>query len=213
MNIQSKTLPIAAAAVLAVGAATAVVLGGVGMKKHATLPAGTELIAALENEVSTLRSHEGDAIALRIQEPIRVGDDQEIPAGAVIHGSIVVVKNGGRLAGAPELTLRFTEIEVDGDRQQISAEAFQVEGRNDAAKSALEIGGGAVAGGVVGRVLGGKGATLPGALLGAVIGSGVAIQSNGDELLLPAGQRLRVRLSAPVTVSYKPHTEKEAKTE
>ena len=213
MNIQSKTLPIAAAAVLAVGTATAVVLGGVGMKKHATLPAGTELIAALENEVSTLRSHEGDAIALRIQESIRVGDDQEIPAGAVIHGSIVVVKNGGRLAGAPELTLRFTDMEVDGDRHEISAEAFQVEGRNDAAKSALEIGGGAVAGGVVGRVLGGKGATLPGALLGAVIGSGVAIQSNGDELLLPAGQRLRVRLSAPVTVSYKPHAEKEAKSE
>jgi len=208
MNIQSKTLPIAAAAVLAVGTATAVVLGGVGMKKHATLPAGTELIAALENEVSTLRSHEGDAIALRIQEPIQVGDNQqEIPAGAVIHGSIVVVKNGGRLAGAPELTLRFTDMEVDGDRQDISAQAFQVEGRNDATKSALEIGGGAVAGGVVGRVLGGKGATLPGALLGAVIGSGVAIQSNGDELLLPAGQRLRVRLSAPVTVSYKPHTE------
>ena len=38
----------------------------------------------------------------------------------------------------------------------------------------------------------------------AVIGGGVAVQSQGDELLLPAGQRLRILLTAAVTVSYKP---------
>jgi len=208
MNIQEKTLMLATGAVVAVGAVAAVVLGGTREREKVTMPAGTEIVAALEQEVSTAQSHPGDAIALRTIEPIPVAPNEEIPAGAVIHGSVASAKRGGRVAGAPELSLHFTAIEVDGERQPITAQAFYVKGHNDAGKSALEIGGGAAAGGVLGRVLGGKGGTLPGALLGAAIGSGVAIQSQGDELVLPEGQRLRVRLSAPVTVSYREHDEK-----
>ena len=211
MNIQKKTLQIAAGAVVAVAAATAVVLGGTRTKKEVTLPQDTELVATLEHEVSTAQSHAGDAIELRTVEAIPVGEDQTIPAGAVIRGSVVTAKSGGRIAGAPELALRFTELEVDGDRHDIATAAFHLTGRNDAAKSAAQIGGGAVAGGLVGRVLGGKGGTVPGAVLGAAIGTGVAIQSQGDELVLPAGQRLRVRLTAPVTVSYRAHGEKSEK--
>jgi hypothetical protein len=213
MNIQKKTLQITAGAVLAIGAAAAVVLGGTRAKKEVTLPRGTELVATLDHEVSTARSHAGDAIVLRTVEPIPVGDNHAIPAGAEIRGSIVAAKSGGRIAGAPELALRFTELEVDGERHEISADAFRVTGRNDAGKSALAIGGGAVAGGVVGRVLGGKGGTVPGAVVGAAIGTGVAVQSQGDELVLPPGQRLRIRLSAPVTVSYRPHGERPEKTD
>ena len=208
MNIQTKTLQIAAVAALAIAAATAVVLAGTRMRKEVTLPAGTELVAGLEQEVSTQRSRAGDRLALHTVEPIPVADGKEIPAGALVQGTIDEAKSGGRLAGAPELTLAFTELEIDGARFGISAEPFHVEGRNDALKSAAEIGAGAVAGGIVGRVLGGKGATLPTAVLGAVIGSGVALQSQGDELVLPAGQPLRIRLQTPVTVSYRPHTDK-----
>jgi outer membrane lipoprotein SlyB len=120
-----------------------------------------------------------------------------------VHGTVSEAKGGGRIAGAPELTLHFTEVELDGESYPIVAESFHVQGRNDAGKSAAEIGGGAVAGGILGRVVGGKGGTLPGAVVGAAIGTGVAMQSEGDQLVLHTGQLLRVRLTAPATVKYR----------
>ena len=113
MNIQRNTLMILVGAVVSFGAVTAVVLGGTRTREEATVPAGAELVAALEQDVSTARSHPGDAIALRTIEPIPVAPNEEIPAGAVIHGSVAEARSGGRVAGAPELSLRFTELEVD----------------------------------------------------------------------------------------------------
>lgn len=203
MILSTKALQITAAAVVAVGIGTAAVLGGTHTKKEATIAAGTELVAALGGEVSTEHSRPGDLVTLRTVQPIRVWDGGEIPAGATIRGTVSAAKGGGRIAGAPELSLRFTELELDGETYPLVAESFHVQGRNDAGRSAEEIGGGAVAGGILGRVVGGKGGTLPGAVVGAAIGTGVALQSEGDELALHTGQLLRVRLTAPVTVKYR----------
>jgi hypothetical protein len=210
--MNSKTWQITAGAVLAIGAAAAVVLGGTRAKEAVTLPEGTELVATLEQDISTAHSKAGDGVTLLTVEPIQVGDNT-VPEGVEVYGSIVTAKGGGSIAGAPELALRFTALELDGERHDISADAFHVTGRNEAGKSAAQIGGGAVAGGVVGRVLGGKDGTVPGAVVGAVIGTGVALDSPGDELVLPAGQRLRIRLSAPVTVSYRPHGDTREETD
>jgi hypothetical protein len=162
------------------------------------------LVAELRQEVSTERSRPGNDVELRTVAPIRADRGEEIPAGVVIRGSVSDAKQGGRIAGAPELGLRFTEIEVDGERQAVSAEPFHVTGTNDAGKSAAQIGGGAVAGAILGRIVGGKGGTAKGAVVGAALGTGVAVATEGGQLVLPAGQRLRVRLDEPVTVAYRP---------
>jgi hypothetical protein len=47
---------------------------------------------------------------------------------------------------------------------------------------------------------------LKGAVLGGAIGTGVAIATDGDDLTLPAGQQLRIRLAEPVTVEVKRRT-------
>lgn len=202
-----KALSLATLAVVGVGVVTAVVVGGGRAKRKATIPAGTELVAALNHSVSTEKSHAGDAVELRTVIPIVTSDGGMIPEGAVIRGSVVEAKAGGRVAGAPVLGLRFTELEVDGHAEAIAAEAFHVTGHNDATESAVAIGGGAVAGGLAGRVLGGKSGTLPGAVVGAAIGTGVAVSSEGDQVVLPEGQRLKIRLTGPVTVTYRPAPE------
>ena len=43
-----------------------------------------------------------------------------------------------------------------------------------------------------------------GAVVGAAIGTGVAVLTKGDQIVLPTGQRLRVRITEPVTVKYSP---------
>lgn len=184
-------------------AGAAAIFGGGGEARQVTIPAGTTLIASLEHSVSTENGEVGDGIVLHTTEPVTLGDDV-IPAGMTIRGEVTHVKGGGRIAGAPELTLRFTELEVNGETHGLSADPFRIRGRSDAGESAKEIGGGAVAGGIVGGVLGGGKGALKGAAAGAVIGTGVAVATDGDDLTLPAGQTLRVRVAGPVEVTYVP---------
>jgi hypothetical protein len=120
-------------------------------RREATLPAGTVLIAALDRSVSTKESRIGDAVRLETTEPVRLADEAVVPAGAVILGEVTHSQDGGRIAGAPELTLRFTELEADGERYRMDARPFRIRGKNDALESAAQIGGGAVAGGIPGR--------------------------------------------------------------
>lgn len=187
-------------AVVGVGIAAAVLLGGARATKTATIPSGTLLVGALEQSVSTDQSSIGDHITFQTVDPIPVGDET-IPDGLKLRGVVTHVKGGGRIAGAPELAFHFNELEVNGDTYQISTEPFQVKGKSDATESALEIGGGAVVGGVL------RGAR--GAIVGAAIGTGVAVATEGDQLRLGAGQRLRIRLTQRVTVQFRPRPETE----
>jgi hypothetical protein len=177
-------------------------------RREATLPAGTVIIAALDRTVSTKESRIGDAVRLETTEPVWLENEAVIPAGAVIHGEVTHSQDGGRIAGAPELSLRFTELEADGEQYRMDARPFRIRGKNDALESAAEIGGGAVAGGILGGVLGGRGGAVKGAVAGAAIGTGVAIATDGDDLVLPTGVKLRVELAAPLALTYRPATDR-----
>ena len=188
--------------------AMAVGCGGTGAvadkEKEETLVAGTSLLAALQNTIDTGQNKVGDKIALRTLEPVRVNESTVVPAGATINGEVTHVDGAGRIAGAAEVTLRFTELTMtDGTSYAISCEPFRLKGKSDAGESAKEIGGGAVAGGVVGGLLGGKKDILKGAAVGAVLGTGVAVATKGDQIVLPAGQKIKVTLDAPVAIKLK----------
>ena len=189
------------AAVVAVGIAGAVMLGGVRERRTVTIPSGVTLIAALDQAISTERSSVGDHITLQTVEPIRLDAETQISEGVTLRAEVTHVKGGGRIAGAPELDLRVTELEVDGRTYLVSTEPFHVEGKSDAKESALEIGGGAVVGGVL------RGAK--GAIVGAAIGTGVAVATKGDQLTLAAGQHLRIRLTQPIEVQVRTRVEAE----
>lgn len=190
----------AAFVLAAAGIVGATVLGGGDDTVQAEIPAGTALIATLDHTVSTRNVDVGAEVRLVTAEPTPLGGEALLPAGTVIKGEVTHAKDGGRVAGAPELTLRFTQLEVAGETYRIAAEPFRVRGKDDALESAAQIGGGAVAGAVVGGIAGGGSGALKGAVLGGAIGTGVAIATDGDHLTLPAGQKLRVRLVEPVTV-------------
>jgi hypothetical protein len=163
---------------------------------------GTAFTAALQTRVATDRAEIGDRVALRVVEPVRVQNEIVIPAGATVNGEVTHVNNAGRVNGAPELTLRFhTLVMADGTRYPIRCEPFRVVGKGDGRESAAEIGGAAAAGGVLGGVLGGKDTILPGAAIGAILGTGVAVATKGDVIVLSEGQQLKLTLSAPVDVA------------
>ncbi len=182
-----------------VGLLTAMVISRSGTREI-TIPAGTHIVAKLDHRVSTRQNDVGDQITLTSTEPIEIDEGVEIPEGVHLEGEITHLEGGGRLGGAPELTLRFTQLALGGRTYDITAEPFRVRGKSATGESAAEIGGGAVVGGVVGAI---AGSAVKGAVIGAVLGTGVAVATEGGQIVLPSGTRVRVNLSEPVTVRYK----------
>ncbi|HEV8150482.1 MAG TPA: hypothetical protein VGP61_09900, partial [Gemmatimonadales bacterium] len=125
--------------VAGVGVVAAAVVSRSGLRTG-TIPAGTRIVAALRSTVSTEKSKVGDQVRLVSTSPIGLSEKDSLPEGAVIQGEVTHSEGGGRIAGAPELTLRFTQLESEGRSYNISAEPFRVRGKNDAAESAAEIG-------------------------------------------------------------------------
>ena len=80
------------------------------------LPAGTNIVAALQGTIDTGKNHAGDKIALRTLEDVRVNEMMVVPAGATINGEVTHVDPAGRVAGGAELTLRYTELVMLGYR-------------------------------------------------------------------------------------------------
>jgi hypothetical protein len=176
--------------------------------REVTLPAGTRIIGALEQTVSTKRNAVGDRITITSQAPMGVNQEATLPAGVSLSGEVTHIKGGGRLTGAPEITIRFTRLEIDGREYSVSAEPFRIRGRSSTGETAAEIGGGAVVGGVVGAI---AGDVVKGAVIGAVLGTGVAVATDGDDIVLRSGRQLRVQLTEPVVVKYKPQKENDEK--
>jgi hypothetical protein len=59
-----------------------------------------------------------------------------------------------------------------------------------------------VAGGILGGILGhGSGDVAKGAAVGAAVGTGVAVATKGDQIVLGTGQKIKVTLDAPLTVT------------
>jgi hypothetical protein len=158
MTNAMKALGIAIPAVLVAGILAMASSDTDPDERTATIPAGTTLVAVLESQISTARSRAGDEFELRTIEPVRLRDGAEIPPGLVIHGMVTDAKRGGRLAGVPEIGLRFVELEVDGDEHAIRTDQYR---------------------------------------FGTLVR-----HARSDHLVLPLGQRLRIRLSRPVTIEY-----------
>lgn len=205
-----KRLMVAGFSLAAVGIlAAAVVRGGEGgllgpRRVKATLPVGTTLVASLNSRLSTEGLKAGRSVSLTTRSPLELDEDRTLPAGVIVRGEVTHAKGGGRIAGAPELTIRFREISVGGTTHSIVAEPFRLRGKDDLVESVAEIGGGAVVGGIVGAI---AGSTVKGAVIGGVLGTGVAVATKGNQIVLPAGQRLRIRLTQPVNVSWRPIAE------
>lgn len=127
-------------------------------ERRATIPAGTTLVAVLADPLSTARSQPGDEIELRTIEPVHLRGADDIPAGILIHGTVLRAVAGGQLGEPPAISMRFNEMEVDGDEQTIATEEYR---------------------------------------FGTLVE-----RAASRHLLLPAGERMKIRLTRPVTVEY-----------
>ena len=172
---------------------------------NVTVPEGSTLHVRLETPLSSETTSAGDEITGATSTSLVVDGFEVFPAGSRVTGHVSHAAGSGKVSGRGELTLEFDRIVTPaGTASTLETEPLQRRARSgvkkDVARMAGAVGLGALVGGIVG---GGKGAAVGGAA-GAAAGGGVALATKGEEVVLPEGASLDVRLRTPVAVAVEP---------
>lgn len=171
-----------------------------------TVPAGTMLDVEIEDGLSSATSQAGDTFRARVTQDVLAGDWVAIPAGSTIYGSVRQAVPLKKIGGTARLDLDFDRVELPTGESADIAASFAGQGANETKKDAATIGGAAAAGAILGRVIDkrhkGKG-TILGAILGAAAGTAIAANTKGEEVELPAGSVVGLRLDRAVDLTLR----------
>jgi len=154
-----------------------------------------------ETTVSSDRARVEDRVEARVTRDVKVGNRVAIPAGARALGTVSQVEHGGKFKERGRIAIRFQSVVLaDGTRLQISTDAVIREGSSPGNDTARKMGGTAVAGTILGAIIGGgKGAAI-GGMAGAGAGAGIVAAGDHSVATLHAGEPMTIRLLSPVTV-------------
>jgi hypothetical protein len=171
-------------------------------KGYDELVVSADSVIGLQSETTVTSEHARveDRVEARVTRDVRVGNRVAIPAGARALGFVSQVDRGGKFKEHARIAVRFqTVVLPDGARVNISTDAVIREGASPGNDTAKKMGGGAVAGTILGAIIGGgKGAAI-GGIAGAGAGAGVVAAGDRNVATLHAGEPMTVRLLAPVT--------------
>ncbi|MBI2816918.1 MAG: hypothetical protein HYX72_08255 [Acidobacteria bacterium] len=182
-----------------------------------TLPAGTQLHVVLETTLTTKTTKMGDPFRARLVVPVFANGLEALPMGTAVTGTVVSLKDPGRVKGRAEMQLRPDMIylpdgrdislgatvdsaKTDGDERIDRKEGTVKAGSKDGI-SAGKTAKGAAAGAGVGAIAGGG----AGAAIGAGAAGAIALihhtLKKGKDASLPAGSELVLEITRPVSFS------------
>jgi hypothetical protein len=161
------------------------------------VPSGTQFDVRLEKTLGSETAQVEDRFTATTLVDLMNGDRVLVPAGSVMRGIVSSVQKAGHIERKGSLTVAFDQITIRGRSYPIRGtveQALESEGyKGDIGK----IGAGAGVGAVLGAILGGAKGALAGILVG---GGGVIAATEGQDVTLPAGTVLRVRLDSDMMV-------------
>lgn len=168
------------------------------------IPADTEFIIELIDEIDTQRVREGDPFRARITSPYEI-------SGAIIEGRVAKNRPPGKIKRRAELILSFDRIiisenrwsnfnaiitevlPVKGDNVKRVDNEGQVEGKRPYKEDGIKIGAATGTGLIIGAVVGGPVGAAVGAGVGAAFGVGAAVVERGEYIKLAENQQLRIK--------------------
>ncbi len=170
--------------------------------REVTLPAGTALTVELTTSVGSDTSSVEDAVRGRLQNAVRTDGVEALPVGTALLGHVTSAVPAGKVKGVSSIAFRFNTIDLPGDsgREPVSTATYTRSSRTTKKKDATKIGIGAGAGAVIGGILGGGSGAAKGAAIGGGAGTAVVLSTKGDEVGIPAGTPVTIKLTAPFTV-------------
>lgn len=160
-----------------------------------SIPDGIEIPIVVEDNVSSKTARPEDRIVASVADSVRVAGRVVIPAGTEVRGVVRNVEPARRPAHGGRLEMSFDSMMLDGQPVPMRSRVVRIsEHKLDGSKAGL----GALLGGVIGAVAGGK----KGLLIGGVVGAaGAVVATKGDEVEIPAGTEIVLRLERPMDVA------------
>jgi hypothetical protein len=167
-------------------------------ERELRVPVGAEVMLRLEDPLSSRTARREDRFEASLLSPLRAGRAIAVPAGARARGVVRSVEPAERGTQGGRLELEFDSLWIGSERLPLRGRVVSIDD-NTGSDRARKAGLGAVLGGVVGGVLGGK----KGAVIGVIVGGGGAVAaSKGDEVELPEGTVLVLRLDRELIVPH-----------
>ncbi len=153
--------------------------------------------------MSSASSRAGDTFLPRVTHDVHAaGGRLVVPAGTELEGVVTEAVPLKRVGGQARLGLAFGELHLPwGKSSQIQASLYDA-GRNESRRDKKIIGGAAAAGAILGAIIddGDAEGTILGAILGAGAGTAAAANKRRDEVEIPGGTVVTLRLDEPARV-------------
>jgi hypothetical protein len=165
------------------------------------IPAGQSILVRMIDGVDSSKNHVGDLFHASLETDLNVNGVLVARKGTDVYGRLASADKGGTFSGRSELQLELTRMVIDGRDYVLVSSDYNVQGKSRGSDSAKKVGGGAVAGAIIGAIAGGgKGAAI-GAAAGGGAGAGVQILTKGQQVKVPSETLLEFRLEQPLTVT------------
>ena len=165
-----------------------------------TIPAGTRITARISSQINSGTAKAGQSFDANLTHALVVNGKTLAKAGAPARGKVTYVKSSGRLHAPGEVSVRLTSVEINGKMTPISTNAFRAKGKSHTKSNATKIGGGAVAGALIGGLAGGGKGALIGTAAGAGAGTAVAAGTGKEEAVIHAETAFTVTTTKTATV-------------
>jgi serine/threonine-protein kinase len=166
-----------------------------------TVPEATPLSLSLETPLSSESAKTGDRFTTVLASPVIIEGVEALPEGSKVVGHVSQVEPAGKVRGRAEMTLAFDRLtSASGEEIAIEAEPFFRRARSTAGKDAKIVGGLSAVGALVGGLLGGKKGAVAGGAAGAGAGAGAVVATKGEEVVLPEGTEIPIKLRAAIKV-------------
>jgi len=164
------------------------------------VPAGTTLSLALDTAVSSNQSKVEDEVHAKLAQPIIVGGETVVPAGAEVMGSVFEAQQSGRVKGRATVSFGFDRMMTGGVTHTIQTARITREAEATKGDDATKVGIGAGAGALIGALAGGKKGAAIGTAVGAGAGTATVLATRGEEVTLPAGTVVETTTEQPITI-------------
>jgi hypothetical protein len=183
---------------------------------------GTQIRITLVNGVTTAVARDGDPFTAVVAEPVFIGNQMILPAGAKLHGTVTSVnrpKFFSMFRGGASMNLVFNSVEVESrifpaqltilsiytggvDSSKSRKDLKTVEGvvikeRRDIKSDVTDVAIGGAGGSLVGLIFSN---VVRGSVIGLVGGGAYIMAKKGKDVELPAQTGMLVRLDSPVSV-------------
>ncbi len=168
-----------------------------------TIPDNTVLDVTLNTALASDTSRVEQPVNATLASPVVIDGVTVIPSGSALSGHVTNVKESGKVKGRASLGFRFTSLTVGRSTYDIDTKPLGYMAEATKKDDAVKVGVGAAAGAVIGAITGGKKGAAIGTAVGAGAGTGVVLATDGKEIRLAEGRRLKVSLTNPLTIRTK----------